>query len=808
MPRRIFFLLIVYAVLSCFVQGQPGPSPIALPGLSAAVTVRRDARAIPYIEASNDRDLYFVQGYVTAADRLWQMDVLRRRARGETAEIFGQPALEDDKLWRRYGFAQIAEENLKHLSPELRAALESYAAGVNAYIATLTPEKMPAEFRILQYSPAPWKPTDTIVVGKILAEALSSTWRQDLQRAAAAASLPPDKLKDLTNQVTAHDVVLFGKDEAVSKGESRTPARAQGRNAQHPTTPSPSRALPHVSSRLLADADELTSRRDRSLAEIGLYAEGLAASNNWVISRKLTADGRPLLANDPHLVATAPGIWYMSHLSTPSMRVAGVTFPGVPGIVLGHNENFAWGATNVGPDVQDLYVETFDEQGRYKTPTGWEAAKGRNEIIKVRKSIARTDTEPITLTVTETRNGPVFLEEGGKKYALKWTALEPRNSEFEAFFNLNRGRSWEDFKKALTAYGGPTQNFVYADTKGNIGWYAAGRIPIRRTGSGEVPYDGSTNAGEWTGYIPFAELPNLYNPPSGLIVTANQRIVGTNYKYPQMSRDAATPWRARRIYDLLKRAGTASGPLASGLKISIDDVRDAQHDIYNIPLHAFALNIVKSNAATSPTMAVLKGWNGTMRADSKAAVLVNEIRTCMANRIADANKPAPAIAIRERVLHLAVERKDQKWLPPGVASYDDLIKSCDEASRASLAAANRLGPDESNWRWENVFRARFIHPLAAAPLIGGQFLVEPKGVGGSGQTPNVGPFVSMRHIASPGNWDSTRFVIPLGQSGDAKSPHFRDQFESWNSGTPAVFPFSKPAVETAATTITTFQPSK
>lgn len=819
--RKLSFLhtiiLSVFA-LSVFASAQTATSQAAFRELSSPATVRRDGRGIPYIEAGNDADLYFVQGYTTASDRLWQMDLLRRRARGETAEVFGALALEDDKLWRRYGFSQVAEENLKHLSPELRNALDRYAAGVNAYIAGLTPETMPAEFKILQYKPAQWRPSDTIVIGKILAEALSSTWRQDLQRA-AIASLPADKQKDLTNQVTPYDVVLFGKDESAVAAKMRKPAREQERNTQRNVriTPLIARGLPQqspvVNSQLLAAADQIQAIRDRSLAAIGLYAEDLAASNNWVITGKLTADGKPLLANDPHLAATAPGIWYMAHLSTPSMRVAGVTFPGVPGIVLGHNEHFAWGATNVGPDVQDIYVETFDEQGRYKTPAGWEAAKTRKEEIKVRKSIAKPDTETVTFDVVETRHGPVILEENGKKYSLKWTAREPQNSEFEAFFGLNRGKNWEDFKRSLNTYGGATQNFVYADTKGNIGWYAAGRIPIRRTGSGEMPYDGSTNDGEWTGYIPFGELPNLYNPPSGLIVTANQRIVGTSYKYPQMSRDAATPWRARRIYDLLRRADGPSaigtrGRAVRGPKITMDNVRDVQHDIYNKPFADLAKEILSSGAASPQTTAVLKDWDGKMKADSKAALLVFEIRNCMANKVADANKPAPAAAIRERVLFWAVAQKSPRWLPPGFASYNDLIKSCDESSRASLADPKRFGPDESNWRWENVFRARFLHPLSAAPLIGGQFLVEPKGVNGSGQTPNVGPFVSMRHIASPGNWDATRFVIPLGESGDPKSPHFRDQFELWNTGTPAVFPFSKQAVEGAAKTITTYQPGK
>ncbi|NOT47896.1 MAG: penicillin acylase family protein, partial [Acidobacteria bacterium] len=459
--QRLFGRLALFVLIAGTTVAQAPQKASDLPDLKASVLVRRDARAIPYIDAKNDEDLYFVQGFVTASDRLWQMDILRRRARGETAEIFGRAALEDDKIWRRYGFAVIAEENLKTLAPEMRSALDRYAAGVNAYIATLTPETMPVEFKILQYSPREWKAVDTIVVGKILAEALSSTWYQDLQRAAAMAALPPDKFRDLTNQVTPYDVVLFGKDAPViepraqmqkparkqgrniqlgnNKAETgaaltdfRTsaqqmpkPAREQGRNRTLSIKPSLTRALPHVgthlSPQLLATASQQMATRDRSLAEIGLYAEDLAASNNWVISGKLTADGKPLLANDPHLAATAPGIWYMAHLATPSMRVAGVTFPGVPGIVLGHNEHFAWGATNVGPDVQDLYLETFNAEGKYKTPTGWESPIVRKEEIKVRLTPLKPDTETTTLEVVETRNGVINVEDGAKKYALKWT---------------------------------------------------------------------------------------------------------------------------------------------------------------------------------------------------------------------------------------------------------------------------------------------------------------------------------------------------------------------------------------------------
>src|SRR5438874_1258230 len=281
---------------------------LAIAGLRERVTVRRDERGIPYIEAKNDEDLYFVQGYVTASDRLWQMDLMRRLARGETAEIFGKTVLEEDKRWRTFGFAEIANQSLGQLTPELREALNNYARGVNAYISTLDDKTMPVEFKILQYKPRQWSPGDTIIIGKILADALSTTWRNDLLRV-SLQTLPKDKLTDLTNQVTPYDVILFGKDVPVVNPTSENAGT--------------------VDKATLAMAERQDEIRKRSLERIGLYAEDLAASNNFVISGKLTADGKAILENDPHLAPTAPGIWYLTDLSTPTMRVSGVTFPGV-----------------------------------------------------------------------------------------------------------------------------------------------------------------------------------------------------------------------------------------------------------------------------------------------------------------------------------------------------------------------------------------------------------------------------------------------------------------------------------------------
>ena len=775
-PARILFA-IGTVLFSGLAFSQTGNPSITTSGVRENVTVKRDARGIPYISAANNDDLYFVQGYVTASDRLWQMDLMRRVARGQTAELFGAATLEEDKRWRRFGFSKVAEGTLAFLSPELRSALENYARGVNAYIATLDDKTIPIEFRILQYRPTEWKATDTIVIGKILADALSATWRNDLLKA-SLQGVPKEKFDDLANPVTPYDVVLFGKDTEPAKK----------RTAFNGT---------HVSSDELEASNNSEELRRHSLEMVGLYAEDLAASNNWVISGSRTADGKPLLANDPHLQPTAPGIWYLANLTAPGIHAAGVTFPGVPGIILGHNDSIAWGATNVGPDVQDLYLETFDANGKYKTPEGLKDPVIRKEEIKVRKNILKPDTDISVLDVTETENGPIILEEAGKRYALKWTALDPKNSEFEAFSLLNRAKNWDDFRNALKRYGGSMQNFIYADVTGNIGWYAGGRIPIRRTGDGSIPYDGATNDGDWVGFVPFEELPNLYNPKEGFIVTANQRAVGTGYKYFDVyARDTALPWRAHRIHELLEK----------NTKVTMDDVRDVQYDVFNLPLYDLSKQIVKLSAASPETLKVIKDWDGRMTADSEAALLVNEIRGCIANAIADDNKPVPAYLIRERILFWAIDQQSPRWLPKGYSTYADLMKACDTTARASLAGPNRFGPDESKWLWGEVTKSRFPHPLAAAPLIGGQFATPNVPINGSGQTPNVASNVSMRLIASPGNWDATRHVIPLGESGDAKSEHFKDQFELWRTGTPAIFPFSQAAVDKAAVSSTTFSP--
>ncbi len=779
MKKTIYLYLVLTLVLTTACWAQMPTQTLSVAGLKESVTVRRDERGIPYIEARNEADLYFAQGYAMAQDRLWQMDLYRRVALGETAEIFGKDVLEEDKRWRKYGFAQLAPESLKSSSPDVRAALENYARGVNAFIATLDAKSLPVEFQILQYRPREWQAVDSIIVGKILSEGLSSSWRQDLMK----ALIPADKRAEMFEPSSNYDVLLFGKDNAAKTQKAEVKRKKEETNGYGI----------EIRNSMLAALEAAEKIRKSSLEKIGLYAEDLAASNNWVVSGKKTLDGKPLLANDPHLNASQPPIWYLVNLSAPNLKVAGVTFPGAPGVVLGHNDSIAWGATNVGPDVQDLYLEEFDAANplRYKTASGFETAQVRREEIKVRKNPFTAETEIVSMDVVTTRNGVIFFEDGGKRYALKWTALDPKNNELDTFYYGNRARNWEEFKSALKLYGGAMQNFIYADTRGNIGWYAAGKIPIRRIGDGSLPYDGKTDAGDWTGFIPFEELPNLYNPPENYIMTANQRIVGKSYKYHDLIARIFVPFRAARLQQLL----TANS------KLTINDMRDFQFDTFSILNSLFAREIVNRKAASEETLKLLSGWDGRMNADSKAALLVNEIRTAFRNKVLAASFGADQLkninwANEGNFFERLIKDKPKNWLPKVFADYAALLRVSEISAGENLT--KRLGADEAKWTWGEANKIRFNHPLAA---IGEQFAVVPlplNGSGGTAATPNVGANVSMRLIAAPGDWDVTRHGITTGQSGDPKSPHYKDQLDAWYSGNTPVFPFSKSAVEKAA----------
>jgi penicillin G amidase len=796
----VVLLGITYLPLTSAQQtGTAESQTIQLQGLRERVVVRRDERGIPYITANNDEDLYFAQGYETAADRLWQMDLLRRTARGELAEIFGNNVLEEDKRHRTFGFAQTADAELDQATPATRTILEAYARGVNAYISSLEPKSLPPEFQILQYKPRPWTPSDSLVVVKLFFESLSNTWRLDVMRE-ALADLPPEKRAALMPETSPLDVLVVGKD-----------GRDTGKSAVSTPISVPPE-LP-VSADTLRFLERDEERMSRSLARLGLAAENLAASNNWVVSGKHTASGKPLLANDPHLAPSAPPIWYMVHLSAPGIKVAGVTAPGFAGVVIGHNDRIAWGFTNVGPDVQDLYIEKFEPSNprRYMTPTGWRDAEIRHEEIKVRKGFTDSATDIVAIDVTVTRHGPIVLEKDSKRYALRWTALDSKLNNATGVYELNRARNWREFTTAIRGYTPPMQNMVYADVDGHIGYYAAGMVPIRKSGDGSVPYDGSKDDGEWISFIPFDKLPHLYNPPSGMVVTANQRIVGSDYPY-FLTHSWAQPYRAHRILDLLKQKK----------RMTANDFRAIQGDTYSIAAATFAREVAKSlkghataqsNEKLRETIAAFEGWDGHLNAEARVAPLVAQMRLAFRSKIINGALGLErarmfAWSNFDTTLDRIITTQPSDWLPSGFNTYADLYLACYEEGRQTLTKS--LGADETKWVWGEMVKARFPHPLAVAPLVGLQFTVPPvpqNGTGGlAGATVNVGASVSMRLIADPGDWDMSQHGISLGQSGIPTSPHWTDQLADWRAVTPRAFPFTDAAVEKATKQRVLLQP--
>lgn len=788
-PHLLAATLLCTGLSLAAVHGQDAArsNTIQIAGLHGRVTIRRDERGIPYIEATNEDDAYFAQGYVTASDRLWQMDLLRRNVRGELAEVLGQAALAQDQRHRTMGYARVIDATAARMSPQMRSVLESYAKGVNAFIESRTSQNLPPEFVILQYKPKPWVPADSLAVGKLLYEVLSNTWPTDIMRA-SLADLPPAKRAALLTEKTALDVLVVGND------------RVKGMRAVAPRHPGP------LDGALLGRLAEIVATQQRAFQLAGFESDAAAdlaqASNNWVVSGKRTASGKPLLANDPHLPAFAPSIWYLTGLLVKdpksNLHVAGVTFPGAPGIVVGHNQHIAWGATNLNPDVQDLYREKFDPQNptRYLTPTGWREAEVRQEQIKVRKGFGNTETETKSFAVTVTRHGPIVLEQEGARYALRWPALDSDSVEFEGFYLINRARNWKDFTAALSHYAGPTQNFIYAGVDGHIGYYGAGRIPVRKTGDGSVPYDGSTDAGEWTGFIPFAQLPHSYDPPGGIIVTANQRVVGSSYGH-FLTHNWAQPYRARRIFDLLSQKP----------KLTREDFRRVLGDTYSYAGSLFAREVVRAmqgqvmDEKMRASLASFTSWDGRLEADSRVAPVVAQMRIALRQRVLKAalgeslfkNYVWPnADVLIDRV----IREQPREWLPKEFRNYPDLLRASYADARQALTKS--LGADESKWTWGAMSPARFTHPLASAPFVGAQFTVPPFPQGGTpfllGATVNVGAGVSMRLIADPSDWDKTQQGLALGQSGIPSSPHWKDQLDDWRAVTPRELPFSSAAV--------------
>lgn len=707
-----------------FVRPLPETSGTIETRVSKKVIVDRDALGVPHIKAQSLEDAYFVEGYVTANDRLWQMDTLRRLAAGELSEILGAATLEVDREARRMRLRRIAEQQYAVLDPEEKSAMAAYARGVNAYIESHR-GRYGFEFALLQYDPRPWSVTDGLLLGLQMFRTLASDWKTKLAKEQLLRTGEPDKVN-----------FLFG----VRDGSEIAPG-----GDLHP------------------------------------------GSNAWAVAGAHTANGKPLLSSDMHLEFSMPGIWHMAHVQAPGLNVSGVELPGVPGIIVGHNDRIAWGVTNLGFDVQDVYLERMDlRTGQYVFDGHLEQARREREVISVK------GRAPEQIETWVTRHGPVFATENGRILTLKWVAADP--SIFHNVFpQVNRARNWDEFRAAVGRFGGPGQNFVYADVDGNIGYQASGKLPIRRNDSGDVPVDGSTGANEWDGYIPFDDLPRAFNPAGGYVVTGNQNPFPENYPYRVNGRFAA-PWRSAQILNMLRAGGNKLGPQDS-LRIQ-KDVFSAFHLFLAHQLTAAYANRGGSNPLLDSAAELLKTWDGQMDRDRAEPLIAQLLFQYLRNAIAERAAPGSGAAYESEAPQLSSSAIVRLWKERPAdwfQNYDQTLLRC---FADAMEEGSRLqGKDPRKWRWGRYMFLEVDHPIGSRlPLVGKYFNIGPIPMSGAGTTVKqtsrkLGP--SERMDASVGDWNTSLMELPIGESGHFASGHYRDQWEAYYSGRSFAMQFGK-----------------
>jgi penicillin amidase len=743
---------------------------ILVPGLSAQVEVLRDARGVPHIRAQSVADALFAQGYVTAQDRLWQMDLNRRNAEGELSEIFGDRTLHMDVESRTLGLPRVAERALAEFSPDERRLLDSYTRGVNAFIERHR-DRLPLEFQMLRYQPQAWREIDSVAAALNLSTALSQSWESDLMREHIAAKLGKELFADVFPDHSAFDVPVADV-PALPEHILKTAGLNLGNGP--------------FQDNLLAEA--IFPPRLESPVGVG--------SNNWVVNGAHTKSGKPLLANDPHLAHSIPSVWYMIHLKAPGLDVTGVSLPGLPLVIVGHNEHIGWGMTNTAPDVQDLYIESFNfrDPRKYLHNGQWVDAEVRDESIKVRNQ------RNYHFTVMVTRHGPVISHDSDRDLALQWTLLVPHAVRFP-FLRINQASNWQEFTAALHDFNVPMQNCVYADGEGNIGYYAAGLVPIRKQGDGSVPVPGSTDDYDWTGFVPIDDLPHSFNPPSGMIATANGRIVPDNYPYFITARWEA-PFRTARIFQLLRERGAFTS--SDMLRIQTD-ILSLEDQWLAKQLLAAAGKQPLSNPDAQFALDVLKGWDGEARADSAATLVLEVTRSALLARVLRPklgdNLSRYRWPMSSIFLQNVLDQNLARWLPPGDADFNvTLMKSLDEGIRQIPTLVH--SQNHAAWRWGDTIPLTFHHHFSSEyPFLGRWLDVGPFPQAGTGTTvkqttPRLGP--SMRMVVDFSDFDQSMQNITLGESGQVFSPHYRDQFPAWYKGQSFPMLFSDAAVEQGA----------
>ncbi|GAB3390268.1 penicillin acylase family protein [Humibacter soli] len=829
-------LAVVAAVLGFWTVTRSFPQTsgtIAIPGLKAKVEVQRDDAGIPQITASSAHDLFLAEGYVHAQDRFWEMDFRRHVTAGRLSELFGASQLGTDEFIRTLGWRRVAEQEVKQMDATTLSYYQAYADGVNAYLAGHKGADASLEYAVLGlqnpgYTPEKWTPVDSVSWLKAMAWDLRSNLDDETDRALLATKLTPDQIAVLHPQYPY--------------GEHPTITDAGGGSTSASTTRSdaaPAANIAQSGQGAVDDASELATQLRAAFDSVppllGVNSDDIG-SNSWVVAGSHTATGKPLLSNDPHLGPAAPSIWYQVGLHCSKVTVscpfdvAGYSFSGLPGVIIGHNQSIAWGFTNLGPDVTDLYLEKVTDKG-YEYDGKVVPFTTRTETIAV------AGGKPVTITVRSTKHGPIVsggaydtitdshrkasggLPGGRYALSLQWTALTPGHTA-EAIFALDRATDWQGFRGAAKLFDVPAQNLVYADTKGNIGYQAPGSIPIRKQGNGTTITPGWTSQFGWSGYIPFDQLPSVYDPPSGYIVTANNAAVGPDYPV-NLTQDWDSGYRADRITSDLAKL------ISAGHKITAADMSKIDADDYDANAAALVPVLLDTplDPGTRKAVDLLKDWNRHDDADSAAAAFFNIfwrnlLNDAFARKLPAGTAPVGGDRWFQVVDSLATQQNSSWWADTelGLENRDDMFSYA--ADQAYREAVKLMGPEMSDWRWGDIhtleitnesFGESGIAPIewlfnrGPYKLSGSSSVVDAVGWDASvGYQVNWVP--SMRQVVDLSDFDHSTWINLTGESGHAFNPHYVDQTPLWQTQRTRPWPFSAAAVAKATQETLTLTP--
>ncbi|UYN92399.1 MAG: penicillin acylase family protein [Anaerolineales bacterium] len=814
-------ILLLAAVVAILLPGQIKASypqidgEIQVPGLQGEVEVIRDENGIPHIYASNEHDLFFAQGYVHAQDRFWQMDFQRHTSRGRLSELMGSNTADIDQFLRTMGWERVARAEMELLDEQSMAMLEAYSAGVNAYMADRSGTELSLEYLFLKllnsnYTPRPWEPLDTVSWAKAMAWDLRDNMDTEIERALL--------LKYFSEQQIAELYPAYPEDKPVMVPDFELSEESISVQNLAPHGAEVAALMESLETRVAALDALLDSDPNTELG-----------SNSWVVSGDLTASGMPLFANDPHLGQSAPSIWYQVGLHCEpvgpdcNFNAAGVSFVGAPGVVLGHNDRIAWGFTNVGPDVMDLYVVLVNPDNPFQYEMNGEWV----DMQVIEEEIVVAGSETIVLPVRITQFGPIVSDTYGSltdfdetsglnlpenyAVALSWTALQP-GTTLQSLFKLNRAQNFEEFREAAREFVVPSQNLLYADVDGNIGYQMPGYIPLRAAGDGRFPAPGWTEQFAWTGYIPFEHLPYAYNPESGYIVTANNAVVGAEYPY-----HIADMWdygyRAQRIVDMIEGA---PGPIDSAY------YQEMLADNLNLgagPVVDALVALDYGDARLNELRDLLAQWDGRHDKESAGAALFVPVwKHLLANTF---NDDLPEDAWPNAgggsgwyvVIQNLLAQPESHWWDDSATA--DVVETRDEILQRAFAdgvaeVEDKLGKDESQWAWGDLHTITFEHGVMSSfPLIdrlfnpgpyrlsGGNSIVNATGWGGDPDY-STSTIPSKRTIFDLSDWQNALQITSLGQSGHVNHEHYNDLAPLWADLQFIPLHWERAAIEAAA----------